>query len=214
VRKLLTLSALIVIIDQMAKLAVKGFDIFGWVHQGMQPYESRPIIGELVRWTYVENPGMAFGLNFGMPVILSLFSVVAAIFLVYLLKRTESQGMSGMRIALALILGGAVGNLVDRAFYALFYGYGPLFYGKVVDFIDVNIPDINILGLHLQRFYVFNIADAAVSIGVVLLLFFYPSRRQEPTKEPPPAPEPEHEPLPPSTPPGENSYVEPMSREN
>jgi len=178
VRKLLSLSLLIVIIDQATKLAVKGFDVFGLHHQGMQPYESIPVLGDVLRWTYVENPGMAFGLNFGMPVILSLFSIAAAIFLVYLLVKTDKDGITGLRIALALILGGAVGNLIDRAFYGLFYGYAPLFYGKVVDFVDVDLPDLNFLGKHLERFYVFNVADAAVSIGVVLLLFFYPTKKE------------------------------------
>src|ERR1041384_6875071 len=107
-RKLLTLSVLIVVVDQATKLAVKGFDLFGIHHAGMQMYESKQVLGEFLRVTFVENPGMAFGLNFGMPVILSLFSIGASIFLVYLLKRTEKEGMSGLRIALALILGGAV----------------------------------------------------------------------------------------------------------
>ncbi|MDB5034013.1 MAG: lspA [Chlorobi bacterium] len=176
-RKLLSLSALIVLIDQAAKLAIRGFDLFGIHHAGMQMYESKEVFGDFFRLTYVENPGMAFGLNFGMPVILSIFSIAAAVFLVYLLKRTESDGMSGLRIALALILGGAVGNLVDRAFYGVIFDYAPLFYGKVVDFVDIDIPDIKLFGNELRRFYVFNIADAAVSIGVVLLLIFYPSKK-------------------------------------
>lgn len=178
-RKLFSLSILIVIIDQATKLAVKGFDLFGLHHQGMQPYESIPVLGDLLRWTYVENPGMAFGLNFGMPVILSLFSIAAAFFLVYLLIKTEKDGITGLRIALALILGGAVGNLIDRSLYGLFYGYAPLFYGRVVDFVDVDLPNISFLGKQMERFYVFNVADAAVSVGVVLLLFFYPTKKEQ-----------------------------------
>ncbi len=176
-RKLLTLSALIVVIDQITKLAVKGFDLFGFRHEGMYLYESHQILGDFLRFTFVENPGMAFGLNFGMPVVLGLFSIGASAFLVYLLKRTAKDGFTGLRLALALILGGAVGNLIDRVFYGVFYGYSGLFYGKVVDFVDINIPDINLFGLDLNRFYIFNIADAAVSIGVVLLLIYYPSKK-------------------------------------
>jgi len=179
-RKLLTFSALLMVLDQITKLAVKGFDLFGIRYQGMQLYESRQVLGDFLRWTFVENPGMAFGLNFGMPVILGTFSIGAAVFLIYLLKRTESSGNTGLRIALAMILGGAVGNLIDRVFYGVFYGYAPLFYGKVVDFVDINIPDISIFGTELHRFYIFNIADAAVSVGVVLLLIFYPSRKAAP----------------------------------
>jgi signal peptidase II len=213
VRKLLTLSTLIVIIDQITKMAIKGFHMFGINHDGMMPYESIPVIGDTLRWTFVENPGMAFGFNFGMPVILSLFSIIASIFLVVLMKRTESQGINGLRIALALILGGAAGNLIDRSFYGLIYDYAPLFYGKVVDFIDFDIPDINLLGLHLNRFYVFNIADAAVSVGVVLLLLFYPSKKEEPVSEAPDtpsAPETERHPVPPD----ERPYVELAKQQN
>jgi len=174
------LATLLVLLDQASKLAVKGFNILGVEHVGMQLYESKEVMGDFLRLTYVENPGMAFGLNFGMPVILSLFSVAASFFLVYLIKRTTQNGNIGLRLAFTMILGGAVGNLIDRVFYGLFYGYAPLFYGKVVDFVDVNIPDMNILGNELNRFYVFNIADAAVSIGVVLLLIFYPSKKEAP----------------------------------
>lgn len=196
-RKLLTLSALIVAIDQISKLAVKGFDLFGFRHEGMYLYESHQILGDFLRFTFVENPGMAFGLNFGMPIVLGLFSIGASAFLVYLLKRTAKDGFTGLRLALALILGGAVGNLIDRVFYGVFYGYSGLFYGRVVDFVDINIPDINLFGLDLNRFYIFNIADAAVSIGVVLLLIYYPSKKhadEVKQHEPHPAPAeiPEH----------------------
>ncbi len=173
-RKYLTISALIVIVDQATKLAVKGFHLFGIEHQGMFPSQSTEVLGDFFRITFIENPGMAFGLNFGMPVVLSLFSLAAALFLIYLLRRIGPDGSRGLKLALALILGGAVGNLIDRTFYGVFYHDAALFYGHVVDFLDFDIPDINILGFHLQRFYTFNIADAAVSVGVVLLLFFYP----------------------------------------
>jgi signal peptidase II len=177
VRYPLWFAAAIVLIDQTSKLFVKGFDLFGIHHAGMQLYESKEIFGDFLRFTYVENPGMAFGLNFGMPIILSTFSIAASVFLVYLIRRNRESDNIGLRIAFAMILGGAVGNLIDRVFYGLFYNYGPLFYGKVVDFVDVNIPDLKLFGNELHRFYVFNIADAAVSVGVVLLLFFYPSKK-------------------------------------
>lgn len=178
--KIFLLPLLIVLFDQITKLAVKGFDLFGWNYPGMMLGESRPVLGDLLRWTFVENPGMAFGLDFGVPVILSLFSVAASIFLVHLLRKTSADGWSGLRIALALILGGAVGNLIDRVFYGVFYNYASLFYGRVVDFVDVDIPDISLLGREFERFYIFNIADAAVSVGVVLLLFFYPASGKQP----------------------------------
>ena len=181
--KLLSLAALIVVFDQATKLAVKGFSFLGMTHEGMDLYQSHSIIGDLLRFTYVENPGMAFGLNFDMPVVLSFFSIGASIFLVYLLRQTESEGINGLRIALAMILGGAVGNLIDRVFYGVAYGYSTLFHGRVVDFVDINIPNIDLPFLSLDRFYVFNIADAAVTVGVILLLIYYPSREEQQARE-------------------------------
>ncbi|MBC8145798.1 MAG: signal peptidase II [bacterium] len=180
-RKYLGISLLIVILDQATKIAVKGFDLFGMRHDGMHLYESIQVIrgSDVLRWTFVENPGMAFGLNFGMPVVLSLFSIAASIFLVRMLISSKRHKSKGLAISLALILAGAVGNLIDRVFYGVAYGYSGLFYGKVVDFVDVDLPDLNILGFELHRFYVFNVADAAVSVGVVLLLIFYPSKSHE-----------------------------------
>jgi signal peptidase II len=181
VRKYLSLSLLIVLLDQATKLAVKGFDLFGIRHAGMQLYESIQVIpgSDALRWTFVENPGMAFGLDFGVPVILSFFSLGASVFLVMMLRNSRRHESAGLAVALALILAGAVGNLIDRVFYGVLYGYAGLFYGKVVDFVDVDLPDMNILGRHIERFYVFNIADAAVTIGVLLLLIFYPKKQEQ-----------------------------------
>ena len=173
-RKLLTLSFLIVLIDQGTKLAVKGFNLFGIHHEGMERGQTIPVIGDLLHFTFVENPGMAFGLDFGMPLLLGLFSIGAAVFLVYLLRKARDQEIGGFHIALAMILGGAVGNLIDRVFYGVFYGYAPLFKGRVVDFISVDMPDFL-----MERFYVFNIADSAVSVGIILLLLFYPKYQKQ-----------------------------------
>ncbi|MCB0712518.1 MAG: signal peptidase II [Ignavibacteriae bacterium] len=154
-------------------MAVKGFTLFGIHHEGMERGQSIPVIGDFIRFTFVENPGMAFGLDFGAPLLLGLFSIGAAIFLVYLLRKAHDTKIGGFHYALSMILAGAVGNLIDRVFYGVFYDYASLFHGKVVDFIDVDIPD-NLFGLSLDRFYVFNIADSAVSVGIILLLIFYP----------------------------------------
>jgi signal peptidase II len=72
----------------------------------------------------------------------------------------------------ALIIGGAVGNLIDRIFYGVFYGYSPLFYGKVVDFFDIRVLNMMLFDRTIGN-YVFNIADIAVTIGVIMLLFVY-----------------------------------------
>jgi signal peptidase II len=135
------------------------------------PYgSSRPILGDLVRLTYIENPGMAFGIDVGGKLYFSIFSIIASIAIVYYLYRTRHERL-GFRIALAMILGGAVGNLIDRVFYGVLFDEAPLFYGKVVDFFDVDFFNVTIWGYHLSRWPVFNIADASVTLGVVLLLF-------------------------------------------
>ena len=170
--RILNLSLFIILADQITKFMVKGLDFpaLGISIQGLQLGSSRPIVGDILRLTYIENPGMAFGIDIGGKLFFSLFSILASIgILIYLYKaRNESLAF---RISLALILGGAVGNLIDRVFYGLLYGDGPLFYGKVVDFIDADFFNINVFGYHLSRWPVFNIADASVTCGVILMLF-------------------------------------------
>jgi signal peptidase II len=78
-----------------------------------------------------------------------------------------------VRFTLAVILGGAIGNLIDRIFYGVIFGEGPVFYGKVVDFIDMDFFHIDFLWIHMDRFAIFNIADFSVSTGIVLMILFY-----------------------------------------
>ncbi len=133
-----------------------------------------PVIGNFFRITFIENPGMAFGFDPGInyKLWISVFSLAASIGLVIYLYVIRNQKLS-LRLAIAFILGGAVGNLIDRMFYGIFYGYAPLFYGRVVDFLDFDFLNLNIFGRHFDRWPIFNIADSAVTIGVIILLFFY-----------------------------------------
>lgn len=108
------------------------------------------IFGNFLRFAYVRNPGSAMGLfPVGRTVLVSV-SILASLFLIYLYV-TTAPGLRVRRAAMAAILGGALGNLVDRLFYD----------GLVVDFIDVGI------GSH--RFYTFNVADMGVTVGGTLL---------------------------------------------
>ena len=168
--KALYLSLAVVVLDQITKLLLKGVPFLNLT--GFRG--SKPVLGDFLRLTYVENPGMAFGYDAGgyFKLGISLFSLIASIGLVYYLYTVRKSNLS-LRISLAFILGGAVGNLIDRTFYGIFYGYQSLFYGYVVDFIDVDFFKISVLGHNYDRFPVFNIADAAVTIGVFLLLIFY-----------------------------------------
>jgi signal peptidase II len=164
-------SALIVIADQAAKLAVKGFDfpLLGIRAEGVPYGASFPVLGDFLRLTYIENPGMAFGIDVGGKLFFSLFSVLASAGILWYLYRAKDEPLA-FRLSLALILGGAVGNLIDRVFYGVIFGEAALFYGRVVDFIDVDFFNVSVFGYTLHRWPVFNIADASVTCGVLLML--------------------------------------------
>lgn len=183
--KALYLSLGVVVIDQITKLMVKGFSIpfLNIDYEGMYLGQMIPVIGDFFRITFVENPGMAFGYDPGssFKLIISVFSLVASIGLIFYLYVIKDKSWS-LRIAIALILGGAVGNLIDRTFYGVFYNYSSLFYGKVVDFFDVDFFDFTLFGRSYDRWPVFNIADAAVTIGVLVLVFFYKKHQNEDEK--------------------------------
>lgn len=166
-------AILLVVADQLTKLMVKGCD-FGFLSfPGMGYGESISVIGSFLQFTYIENAGMAFGITFGAgKIFLSLFSVFASAALVYYIYKIRDMHFA-VKLGFTLILAGAFGNLIDRVFYGVIFGEQPLFYGHVVDFIQVDIPDIDFLGLHYTHWPVFNIADSCVSCGVVLLLLVH-----------------------------------------
>jgi len=172
----------IVILDQISKILIKGFAIpfLDITYKGMYPGQRIQILGDFFRITFVENPGMAFGFDPGIDYKfwISIFSIIASIALIIYIYYTRKQTLS-LRIALAFILGGAIGNLIDRVFYGVIYNYAPFFYGKVVDFLDFDFFDITIFGRSYDRWPVFNIADSAVTIGILILLFFYRKEPQE-----------------------------------
>lgn len=169
------LSVLLIISDQVSKIAIRNhFGVINVQKNFMRSdFKDIDIIGTSVQFTYTENEGMAMGISFGpFKVILSIFSILAAIGLsMYLLKLKDYS--KWVQLGVALILAGAVGNLIDRVFYGLIFKYDSLFWGRVIDFIQVDIPDINIFGLRYTHFPIFNVADSCVSVGVVLLIICY-----------------------------------------
>ncbi|MBD3408818.1 MAG: signal peptidase II [Ignavibacteriales bacterium] len=173
--RILYVTLAVLVVDQLTKLTVKGFSIpwLGVERQGMRYGESVNVIGEFLRITYVENPGMAFGLELspGLKLGVSIFSIVAIVGLVWYLHAVRDHGLP-TRLGLALILSGAAGNLIDRMLYGVMYHTAPLFYGKVVDFISVDFFDFSLFGKTYERWPIFNVADAAVTVGVALLLIF------------------------------------------
>jgi signal peptidase II len=179
--KVLIISFLVLIIDQISKLLVKGLAIqsIGLNLRGLFPGQRIPVISNIFDITFVENPGIAFGLDFGdtFKLLVSVFTIVACILLVYILFKNRKKGLA-LRISFALILGGALGNLFDRLFYGLIYGYAPMFYGRVVDFFDIRMFNIYLFH-HMLGNYVFNFADFSVTVGVILLFYTYNRERSQ-----------------------------------
>lgn len=133
-----------------------------WVVQSFALYESVPVLGDWVRLTYTHNRGAAFGIHVGehSRVFFLLLSLVALVVLGLIYRATPARDR--LRIAaLALVAGGALGNILDRI----------RFERGVVDFLD--------LGIGVHRWPVFNVADMAVSTGAILLLLSFYSEERE-----------------------------------
>ncbi|MGF7079493.1 lipoprotein signal peptidase [Mucilaginibacter sp. UYCu711] len=168
-------ALLIIIADQIIKI---------WVHTHMYQGEEIKFLGDRGMLHYTENNGMAFGMELGGDwgkLALTLFRIVAVVVIcwgiVYLIKHKYHRGliMNG-----ALILAGAVGNIIDSTFYGVIYHYAPLFHGRVVDMfyfplISGVFPNwVPLWGGQDYIFFrpVFNLADASISVGVILILIF------------------------------------------
>lgn len=134
-----------------------------WIVSTLVLYETRPVLGDWFRFTYTHNPGAAFGLNIGehSRLFFLALSLVALVVLILMYRSTPKDDLLRLT-AVALVCGGALGNIIDRVRYE----------AGVVDFIDV--------GIGTSRFWIFNIADSAVSVGAVLLLIsFYLEERHD-----------------------------------
>jgi signal peptidase II len=189
-RKIFITTAILVLADQILKIWIKThmklgqeFQIFDWF---------------IIHFT--ENNGMAFGMEFGGAtgkMFLTLFRIIVVTAGIYYVKSIiKPHFPNGALIALGLIIGGAIGNIIDSSFYGLVFnesynnvatflpqsgGYAPFLHGKVVDmfyFPLINSYFPNWLpiwgGEHFIFFRpIFNIADAGISVGIFLILLFY-----------------------------------------
>lgn len=171
--KILLLSLFLFLIDQISKLLVRGISL-PWLninHKGFHPGESKPVINDVLHVTLVENPGIAFGIDPGESLrdLILIVTILTCIgFLAYLVFAKNADNK--VRISVALILGGAAGNLFDRIFYGFFYNYAPLFQGKVVDFLDIRLFRFYIFD-NIHGNYVFNFADISILSGVFILIY-------------------------------------------
>ncbi len=170
--KIFFISLLVIVVDQVSKIAVKGFHIpfLGFQHHGLNYGESFTLVNNIFYVTFVENPGVAFGLDFG-PEYRTLITILTFIacfgLLAYFFKIRKND--SAWKISTAILIGGAFGNLIDRVFYGVIYGYAPLFEGKVVDFLDIRLLNIFFVK-NTTGIYVFNLADVAILSGVFSFL--------------------------------------------
>ena len=180
--KLLLISFGIVLADQISKLYVKGFNIpfLNFSHSGLPYGRKTPLIDHVLHLSFVENPGIAFGIDFGeeFKLLISILTIIASFSLLIYFFFVSKENI-GQRLSLALIIGGAFGNLIDRVFYGVFYGYAPLLQGKVVDFFDVSFFRFYFFNKTMGN-YIFNVADVAVTLGVLMLIFSY-HRKQKPS---------------------------------
>ena len=174
-------SFLVIIIDQVSKFAVKGFSIplLNFHHTGLNYAESTSLIHNVLYFTFVENPGIAFGLDFGPDyrtlVTLLTFIACAGLLLYYYKIRKEDVAL---KLSIAILIGGAFGNLFDRVFYGVIYNYAPLFEGKVVDFLDIRILNLFFLR-NTTGIYVFNLADMAILFGVISFAVIVSRRKKK-----------------------------------
>lgn len=177
-KKSILLIIIVLIIDQASKIFIKlnfalgeHVQIFDW----FQIY-------------FIENNGMAFGMEFIGKLFLTLFRIVAVGGLAYFIYRLIAQkARTGYVLSVSLLLAGAAGNIFDSIFYGVLFsesygmaatflpetgGYAPLFYGKVVDMLYFPIIK-NGMGETIFFSPVFNIADSAITVAVFIILIFF-----------------------------------------
>lgn len=185
----LIIIALIIILDQVLKIWVKTHFYWGESVEILPFFELR----------FVQNPGMAFGWQLGSKLFLTVFRIIAVIFLaVYLVKLRKVKLVPlGYLVCVAMILAGAFGNIIDCVCYGEIFdnpyppqvakfvpwgdGYGTLFHGMVVDMLYFPLfsftwPQwIPFVGGTVFSFFdpVFNLADASISVGMIVLIIFY-----------------------------------------
>jgi len=144
--KYLWLAVIVVLIDQFVKIVIK---------LTLPLYQSKTVLGDLILLTHVQNTGAAFSISLGNPELNRVFfitmSILAIIFVIYMIYRSSTKLQ---QIGLSLIIGGAVGNLIDR-----------ILFGYVTDFFDFDFPDFI-----MHRWPVFNVADSSIVIAMGLLI--------------------------------------------
>jgi signal peptidase II len=176
--KFYLLSLIIIIVDQVSKLLV---------YYNMTRGQEIPIFGDWFKLHYTVNPGMAFGIELGSEygkLILTIFRLIAMVgigYYLYILAKRKVH--PGLIWCVALILGGAIGNVIDSTFYGVLLNNAPSnavtpwFHGQVIDMFYIDIWEGRVAdwvpfwgGDHIALWPIFNVADASIFVGVVVIL--------------------------------------------
>jgi len=151
-KKWLYIISFAVLIDQVSKVLVQKYLIYK---------STNVIIPDFLYLTYITNDGISFGWDpFGNSIILFILSVLACFFIIQVLFHSKNE-VNLIQISLCMIIGGALGNLIDRFFTA----FKIMNYKGVIDFIDI--------GYYNYRFYIFNFADSFITIGIILYIISF-----------------------------------------
>ena len=194
--KYFLISLAIIVLDQVVKMLVH-------YNMDMGVQGQIKVFGDVFKLHYLTNPGMAFGMKLGTvygKLILTIFRLFAMVGIAYYLYMLIKKNVHpGLLFCVALILGGAVGNVIDSTFYGVLLDNAPSeapiswFYGQVIDMFYVDIwegrlPDWipGIGGDYMSLWPVFNIADSSIFVGVFTILifqkkFFQPSEETDTT---------------------------------
>ena len=189
ISKPIVVTLLVLLADQWSKI---------WVKLNMYLGQEFPVFGDWFYIHFIENRGMAFGMEFGGDLgklALSLFRIVAVFVIGYFLFGLPKNAHKGLKISGALIFAGAIGNILDSIFYGVIFnesfnqlatffpeggGYASFLHGRVVDMfwfplMEGNFPEwLPIWGGEHFLFFrpVFNVADASISVGISLIFIF------------------------------------------
>ena len=145
---------MIVCLDQISKVLIKMY----WIENDLF-FSKINIFGNYLRFVFIENPGIAFGINTSkFHFLIVLLTILAIVFISYQLYSSIAND-NYEKFSLSFILGGAIGNLIDRILVLI-----PSFnYNGVIDFIDIGISN--------YRWFTFNIADASITIGIFIYMY-------------------------------------------
>lgn len=158
----------VITIDQISKYIIR-------TTPGLQNLQ---IIKGWLEFTYTQNPGMALGFKWLPTQVISLISLLAIIIILVYLLRMMNRATTGQMILGGLVIGGALGNIIDRMFMGIIQSNGGFMDGRVVDFIHFSLT----IDGHPVFPYIFNFADSCITTSILILLvfnkYFFPSEKQ------------------------------------